>query len=203
MREEKVRPWRALKYLLAGIVLCAAVGLLGFFLGRREAREPEEPEIAAVVLEHRLAEVRELVTTSYHYTNMAQFESSGTFYGVKIPFTTKRFILTYDGEIKAGVDLSKATLDVSGLSVRVRLPEAEILSHELDKESVELFDERTSIFNPFTIEDFTAFQAEQKAAVEQKAIAQGLLEEAEASAQKTVRLLLEPILPEGASLTIG
>ena len=30
-----------------------------------------------------------------------------------------------------------------------------------------------------------------------------LLEEAEASAQKTVRLLLEPILPEGASLTIG
>ena len=35
-------------------------------------------------------------------------ESSNDFYGVKIPFTTKSFILTYDGTIKAGVDLEAA-----------------------------------------------------------------------------------------------
>ena len=68
MREEKVRPWRALKYLLAGIVLCAAVGLLGFFLGRREAREPEEPEIAAVVLEDPFAGGRGVGVAFLHHS---------------------------------------------------------------------------------------------------------------------------------------
>ena len=54
--------------------------------------------------------------------------------------------------------------------VTVRLPEAEILSHEMDEGSVEIFDEKASIFNPFTVEDFAAFQAEQKDAMEQKAL---------------------------------
>lgn len=201
MREEKVRPVKVVKYLLAGIMLCLAVGAGGFLIGRRAAAEPA-PEISAVVLENRLTELRELVSVCYHYTNMAQFESSGTFYGVKIPFTTKRFILTYDGVIKAGVDLGEAALEVSGLSVRVKLPEAEILSHELDGDSVEIFDEKTSIFNPFTIEDFTSFQEEQKAAAAEKAVERGLLEEAGESARDAVRMLLEPVLPEGASLTV-
>ena len=82
---------------------------------------------------------------------MAQFESSNDFYGVKIPFTTKSFILTYDGTVKAGVDLDGAEVSVSGTTVTITLPEAEILSHEIDEDSMEVFDEKTSIFNPFTV----------------------------------------------------
>jgi hypothetical protein len=202
VQEEKLHPFKTIKYLLLGILLCILVGAFGFFGGRYLANHPAEPEISAGVLQSQLSELSELATVSYHYTNMAQYENSGQISGIVIPFTTKRFILTYDGVIKAGIDLTKADLQISGSTVRVALPEAEILSHELSEDSVEVFDERTSIFNPFRVEDFTAFQAGQKAVMEEKAVAQGLLTEAREKAAEQVRLLLGAVLPEDASLTV-
>ena len=139
---------------------------------------------------------------TYGYTNMAQFENSNDFYGVKVPFTTKKFILTYDGTIKAGIDLSRAQVEVSGGAVRIMLPKAQVLSHEIEEDSVEIFDEKASIFNPFTVEDFTAFQAEQKAIVEEKAVSRGLLEEAGQKARSSVQLMVGELLPEDVQLTV-
>lgn len=199
---EGIRPFKTLKYLVFGILLCLAVGAAGFLGGRYAASRPSEPELSAVVLENQLAEISELASVSYHYTNMAQFENKGDFYGITIPFTTKRFILTYDGIIKAGVNLRGAQVSVLENRVTVTLPQAEILSHELDENSVEVFDERNSLFNPLTVEDFTAFQTEQKAAMETKALESGLLEEAREAALNSVRLLLSAALPEDAVLTL-
>lgn len=198
---ERIRPFKTVKYLLMGIILCMLVGLAGFLSGRYAAQE-KPPQVSAVVLESRLAEISELASVTYSYTNMAQFENSSDFYGVTIPFTTKRFILTYDGTIKAGIDLEKVKVHVSGNDVTVTLPEAEILSHEIDGNSVEIFDEKTSIFNPFTVEDFTAFQTGQKQVMAEKALQRGLLEEAREKAGNSVRLLLEAALPEDAVLTV-
>lgn len=198
----EARPFKTVKYLLLGVLLCAAVGLAGFLGGRYLQNHPAEPEISAVVLESRLAEISELASVTYQYTNMAQYENSGTFYGMTVPFTTKRFILTYDGTIKAGVDLSRSDVSVSGAAVTVTLPPAQILSHELEEDSVEVFDERTSIFNPFTVEDITAFQAEQKSLMEERALERGLLEQAQTQAAESVRALLAAALPPEATLTV-
>ena len=78
----------------------------------------------------------------------------------------------------------------------------EILSHEIDADSVEIFDEKTSIFNPFTIEDFTAFQAAQREVMEEKALQRGLLAQAREKAGNSVRLMLASVLPEEAQLTV-
>ena len=67
---------------------------------------------------------------------------------------------------------------------------------------MEVFDEKTSIFNPFTVEDFTAFQADQKAAMEERALSSGLLEEARAKAVSGVEQLLSAALPESCTLEI-
>lgn len=198
----EARPFKTVKYLLLGVLLCAAVGLAGFLGGRYLQNHPAEPEISAVVLESRLAEISELASVTYQYTNMAQYENSGTFYGMTVPFTTKRFILTYDGTIKAGVNLSRSDVSVSGAAVTVTLPPAQILSHELEEDSVEVFDERTSIFNPFTVEDITAFQAEQKSLMEERALERGLLEQAQTQAAESVRALLAAALPPEATLTV-
>ncbi len=80
----------------------AASGRLGGPLVRRAVRHHA---IDAVVLQNQLTDDR----SGHRYIrlhNMAQFENSNDFYGVKIPFTTKSFI-TYDGTIKAGVDPSE------------------------------------------------------------------------------------------------
>lgn len=201
-KKERIRPLRTAKYLLLGILLCILVGAAGFLGGRYAGNREPAPQLSAVVLESKLSEISELASVTYRYTNMAQFENSSDFYGVTLPFTTKKFILTYDGTIKAGIDLDQVRIDVTGNAVTVRLPEARILSHEIDEDSVEIFDEKTSIFNPFTVEDFTAFQAEQKQEIEEKALERGLLEEASEKAENSVRLLLEAALPEDAVLTI-
>ena len=202
---EKTRshPLKTAKALLLGAVLCIVLGCACFIGGRLSAGSGSEtPRLDAVVLETQIRDISELASVTYTYTNMAQFESSNDFYGVKIPFTTKSFILTYDGTIKAGVDLSQATVDMEGSTVRITLPQAAILSHEIDEDSVEVFDEKTSIFNPFTVEDFTAFQADQKAAMEERALSSGLLEEARAKAVSGVEQLLSAALPESCTLEI-
>lgn len=198
----KEGPVKTLRYLVVGVVLCAAVGLAGFLGGRYAASHQETPQLSAVVLEGRLAEISELASVTYTYTNMAQFENSDDFYGMKIPFTTKKFILSYDGTIKAGIDLGDVEIEVRDNDVTVTLPEAEILAHEIDADSVEIFDEKTSIFNPFTIEDFTAFQAAQREVMEEKALQRGLLAQAREKAGNSVRLMLASVLPEEAQLTV-
>ena len=197
-----LHPLKTAKYLWLGILLCALVGGACFLGGRWSAGQSENTQIDAVVLQNQLTEIRELATVTYAYTNMAQFESSSDFYGVKVPFTTKSFILTYDGTIKAGVDLDGAAVDISGTTVTVTLPEARILSHEIDEGSVEVFDEKTSIFNPFTVEDFTSFQADQKAAIEERALSRGLLEEARSKAVSSVKQLLAAALPDTYTVEI-
>ena len=201
--ESKLHSLKSAKYLWWGVALCALVGALCFAGGRLSAGGAREtPQLDAVVLQAQLTDIQELATVTYTYTNMAQFQSSNDFYGMKVPFTTKSFILTYDGTIKAGVNLGAAAVTVNGAAISVTLPEAAVLSHEIEEDSVEVFDEKTSIFNPFTVEDFTAFQADQKAAMEEKALSRGLLAEARRQAESSVRQLLEPLLPEGYTLEI-
>lgn len=190
----------ALKYIVLGLLLCAAVGTGCYFLGR--AGTKENTRLSAVAVESRLEGVSELASVSYSYTNMARFENSEEFYGVKLPFTTKSFILTYDGVIKAGVNLKDASVKVLGKTVTVTLPKSKILSHEIDENSVKIFDEKTSVFNPFTVEDFTAFQAAQKAVMEQKAEERDLLTQAETKAADSVKLLIKPALPDGWTLKV-
>lgn len=197
------RPMKTVKYLLLGVLLCAGVGFACFLLGQAAERNSRDnAQLDAVVVESRLALISELATASYQYTNMGQFSSSNDFYGVTIPFTTKSFILSYDGEIKAGVDLSQAEVEVLGDRVSVSLPAARVLSHEIDEDSIRIFDEKTSIFNPFTVEDFASFQADQKAEMERKALERGLLGQADLQAENSVRALLTPLLEGRYVLTI-
>lgn len=199
------RPLRQLKKILFAAVALLAVGGICFLLGSRSALQAKEtlPELSTVSLEGKLRAADELATMSYYYTNMGQFKNSTEFYGVTLPFTTKSFILTYDGVIKAGVVLGEAQITGSDATVSVLLPRAKILSHTIDEESLKVFDEKTSIFNPFTVEDYNGFQRDQKKVMEEKALQNGLLERAQSQAETAVRELLEPMLPQGVILTVS
>lgn len=184
---------------LGGLALAAVCFGAGFFLASRE----EEPQrLSSVTVEHQLQQISQLATTRYAYTNMGQFEQSSDFYGLKIPFTTKRFIVAYDGVITAGVELDRATVAVDERTVRVVLPPARILSHEIDQDSLEVFDETKNIFNPITIQDYNGFQADQKGALEEKALESGLLEQAGQQARAVVSGLLAPLLAPGQELDV-
>lgn len=181
------------------LILC----LICFFAGRSIGKSAGSTEMSAVVLENRLTEISELASLTYSYTNMAEFENSKDFYGIKVPFTTKSFIVTYDGTIKAGVDLNQAEVNVSGKKITVTLPAAEILSHEIDEDSLEIFDESTSIFNPLKVSDYNTFNKEQKAEMEKKATGKGLLTEAGKKAADAIDDFISQLSGDEYTITVN
>lgn len=171
--------------LLIGLALFAA-----FFYGKRQMRSEMEPEITSSLIYNKLVSAKELTTLKYHYTNMGHFENQNTFYGYKVPFTSKEFIVSYEGLINAGIDLNKMKVDVGDKSIEVRIPAAEILSHEIYEDSLKVYDERESIFNRIDIEDYNDFSKDQKSEMEKKAIKKGLLKEADEESKRAIEEIL-------------
>ncbi len=171
--------------LLIGLALFAA-----FFYGKRQMKSEMEPEITSSLIYNKLVSAKELTTLKYHYTNMGHFENQNTFYGYKVPFTSKEFIVSYEGLINAGIDLDKIKVDVGDKSIEIKIPPAEILSHEIYEDSLKVYDERESIFNRIDIEDYNDFSKDQKTEVEKSAIKKGLLKEADEESKKAIQEIL-------------
>lgn len=187
------------KLIIFGVLLAIVCFAVGFFSG---GREEKPPVLSSITVENQLQQISQLATVRYSYTNMGQFENSNEFYGIKLPFTTKSFIVAYDGTITAGVDLTQAKVTITDQKVTIALPAPQILSHEVDPNSLEVFDETTSIFNPITIEDYTGFQADQQGVMEEKAVQGGLLTQAKSQAEAAIGGLITPLLQEGQTLEI-
>lgn len=174
---------------LIAIILILALG--AYIISNLKSKE--KISISSETVESSLKEAKELTTLKYNYKNVASYENSQEFHGITLPFTTKKFLYTYQGEINAGVDLDKAKVDVNEASkiISVTLPQASILSHDIDENSVMVYDEKNSIFNPLKLEDYSDFRKEEEAKVEKEAIDKGLLEEAKEKSEKAVKEILD------------
>lgn len=157
--------------------------------------EEAAKEIDIAVINAEIRDIGELATIEYLYTDAGKFEDPAELFGKEIPFsfTTKSFIAKWDGSIKAGVDISKVTAEVneSVKKIVVHIPKAEILSHEVDDESIETLDEKDGLFNKLKIDDIRAFDANSKDAMEKRAIENGLLDKALENAKAIIRKLID------------
>ena len=86
--------------------------LIAFVGGMFFANKQTEPEITSTLIQNRIEQASDLVTTKYHYAKVGKFENSLSLNGWSIPLTNKNFILTFEGEIQLGTDLSKANIEV-------------------------------------------------------------------------------------------
>lgn len=178
------------------ITLFVAMGIFCYAIGMKNAKlayEASKPKVTGAILKQQIMNINELTTVEYHYTTMGQFENSTDFYGVKVPFTTKKFIVSYDGTIKSGVDLAGIEIDVSETVITVTLPKAEILSHEVDESSFQIYDEKSGLFNKIKLEDYNSFQLEQKKTMEDKALSSGILSDAYGNAENIVRNIIQNV----------
>ncbi|WP_295884946.1 DUF4230 domain-containing protein [uncultured Anaerococcus sp.] len=191
---------------LISAIIVAGLILLTFFTAKSIFNVEEDTKISSETVESALKEAKELTTLKYHYKNIASFKNSQQFHGMTIPFTTKRFLYTYEGEIHAGIDLDQAKVNINqeAKSISVTLPKTKILSHDIDEDSVMFYDEKNSIFNPLELEDYSNFRKEEEAKVEKESIDKGLLKEAKDQTLKAVKeiLLLNPIIEEEYTLTV-
>lgn len=139
-----------------------------------------------------LKNIGELATQAGYYTNVQVIKKSQELWGAQIPFTQSKYIFSYDGVIKAGLDFSDIDVQVNASSktVRVTLPEIRILSNEIDENSLEIYDESKNIFTPLDLEDVNQSLVELKEESSQTAVENGLLEQACANAELLVSAFL-------------
>ena len=178
---------------LKNIIVIVVIAVVFFLVCKMWPSGEEPTKVTADLLSQQISSISELATVEYNYTNMGKFENQATFYGWKVPFTTKSFIVSYDGKMKAGIDMSVVDIDISGKNINIKVPESKVLSHEIDEKSIEVFDETKNIFNPISIKDYNQFAIDQKTKVEEDAIEKGLLKEAQEKAETTIKTFLSTI----------
>ena len=103
---------RKVKKILIALFVIVILSFASYFFGMKAGGLNNKDKISSDIVKEQLLSVKELTTLKYRYTNVGSFENQSEFYGMKIPFTTKKFIISYDGVVSAGVDLDETKVDI-------------------------------------------------------------------------------------------
>lgn len=149
---------------------------------------------AGAVMEE-IKNISELATVEYRYTNVGTLDATKKFSFIdwKVPFSDKTVIVTMDGRIKAGTDLSqvKITGNEWKKEITVSLPKSSILSNELFEKSFKIYEEKDSVWNPITLTESNELRIQIKEKAEQNAIDNQILEQADERAQQLIQSVIE------------
>ena len=184
---------RIVSILLIGIVLGGAGAfVLHRYMGSKTAYTSQ-------VTEFNLRDIGELATQEGCYTAIQTITSSRREFGITFPFTTKNYIYSMDGVVKAGLDFSLIALneDSASKTLTVSMPPAKLLSVVPDRDSFKVYYEGKNMFNDLHLEETNEAEKAAEAEIKEKAIAYGILEHAQDNAEILVRAMLEPVYPAG------
>ena len=181
------------KKAIGGVIAIIVLVIAIFFAGVHYASGSNNDKITSTTIKNQLTEINELALYSYDYSKVGKFSNKLSFNGWKIPLTQKNFIITYNGSIKAGIDLKQAKISIDNDQLNITLPAAKILSHEIDEKSIEVYDESSNIFNQISINDYKSFATKEKKKNEKEAISNGILEKSKTKAEQTLTTYLQAI----------
>jgi len=159
----------------------------------------EKSETSAHTIIKEILPIGEFASLAYHYTSVVKDVNTKDINGWNIPFTTRKYIFTYDGTMKLGIDGTRIKVEdgeavEGGLPViRVVLPPIKILSHEIADNTIEVFEQSQTIFNEINIQDAFRVTAERKREMEEKVMADNVVNEARASTEQQFGALLRAL----------
>ena len=174
-KTNSLKYWLSLKAVKI-ILIIIVIALLIFGIGKFYSTKSKTTKIG-------FEDIGELATQSARTTEISTIEGSRDLFGVEIPFTQSKYIFSYDVEIKAGFDFTQIEWSLNDHTIEVKLPEAKILSSELDLDSFEVYLEDESIFREITLDETNEAKEELMKTAEEDAVANGLLENARANAE--------------------
>ena len=158
--------------------------------------------VDTTLVKNSFADIGELATESYNFTQVGKYSEEGTkVFGMEVPGTGAHYLITYSGEVKAGVaDVSQIQVEVdeAGHVVTVTVPAVEVLSASIDPASVETYDQSFSVVNQIEVGEVTTFLAEREAAADES-ISKGLLDKAQGRLEDIVKKQVNAVLGEQAS----
>ena len=160
--------------IVIAIVLVVGAGIIGY--KRFVSSESKTTKIG-------FENIGELATQSACCTEINVTDDSRKMFGVKIPFTQSKYIYSYNVVIKAGFDFGESEWTVKDTTIEVKLPEAKILSSEIDMNSFKIYHEAESIFNQITMTENNEAIKNLQRTSEENAVANGLLKNARSNAE--------------------
>lgn len=158
-----------------------------------------EKEITSEILRDGVREVGVLVTEEYYFTEVVSFSSIKKLWKIDLGITESSYLASYDGVVRAGVDLTGAEVvkDDGQKRVTVTLPAAEIQGVDIDPESFRLYSEKAGLGNPISAEDFNNSLIELENTAREKALERGVLERADENARVLIRNLIGALVDPG------
>lgn len=166
------------------LVVAIAVGGPFFWLAIRD-----NLSIYSATSKLGFEDIGEMATQSAYCKETSMQEADRDILGVHIPFTQSKYIYSYDVTIKAGYDFGEIewSVDKEKKIIQVKLPEAKVLSNEIDLDSLKIYHEEESIFRPITLEENNIAMKNLQETAEKDAIANGLLKNAESNAKTILK----------------
>jgi hypothetical protein len=158
---------------LAGVVAVVAVGWLLFFQSRLHF------DMTRPAVVHSIPRLQRLETVVYSMEKIV----SGTQDSAYLPriLGGDRILLIVHGDVTAGIDLAKlddSKMNISGASIEIQMPDAEIFAARIDNERTRVYSRVTGLFtapDP-NLESETRREAERQ--IRQAALEGGILKTA-------------------------
>ena len=191
--KELLESFKKFKKIIIPIIIVVIIGIVYFGFYNKNA------EIDNTYIITQLQNASELTTTKLKYTGMSEFEDTG------VSFINKsNFIMVYEANARAGIDVKEIKVDVDNIShvVWLTIPKAKILDVKVDMNSIKYFDEKFALFNV----DYKEDANKANALAEEKAIEElenmGILEMADNQAEALIKGLIQDVVPQNYEIKI-
>lgn len=187
MRSKKNKGRRNNYFVIILIIIVVLVGLSVYV----KFTIKKNTSILSNNVEEQVMKLLDLSTVKYNYTNVVAYKDNKKVKDMDIPFTSKGFLIKYNGYIKAGVNLSTAEINVKDQkNVEVILDKPTIFDNVINEEDAYIYDEKESIFNQLKIQDLYDVLVKEKENMEKEVKEKGILNEAEKNAEEILRSFL-------------
>ena len=199
---QKLNTYFLISIILLAVILSAML-CVDFFNKNSQGKDFSNESVSTVVkkdtkervlitintktLQDGLENMGFLITQEYYFTNIERYSKEKTF--LKFITTSSEFIYSYDGTVSAGVDFSKISItkNDTNKTLFISIPNSEIKSINIDKNTFKIYSESDSLWNPLKLDDYNASLAEFENAAKSKALANGILVKSDEQAKLLIK----------------
>lgn len=169
------------------VVLCILLAVILFLVVHYVLPE-KNVEYDSRTKEFGLKNIGQLATQVGYFTNVQTISASRDVLGITVPFTQSKYIYSYDGVVKAGIDFEKvvATVNDEEKTITVSMPKPEIFDVTVDENSLVVYDETKNVFTPLKLNDIKESSLTMKKEAQDKAVQYGILNNAQSNAEMLI-----------------
>lgn len=188
-----------MKKVLAVLIVIALSLVAGFAGGIYYAGNHGDKYDSETIGEQVL-EASELTTLNCEYTDEGKYTGDAKkVLGFNLPFTSKEMIIRYSGNVKMGPDLEnemEVAMNEAGDKVTVSIPHSQILSHEVNEDSLKIIYIKNGVFNSVTPENTNQLRKDMKAKKTKEIKKGDYLEQADDRAVEQITTFLNSAYPD-------